>query len=158
LFYDKRLSANNTVSCGSCHEQAHGFAAPHRFSAGFQGGLTKRHAMALTDVRYNMRNAFFSDERVTTLEKQVLVPVVDSVEMGSPLEQVEEKLRAADFYPPLFAAAFGTPEITCDKAARALAQFLRSLISYRSKFDRAHYGSDGAPPDPDVFTAQEKRG
>lgn len=160
LFYDKRLSITNTHSCGSCHEQARGFGSPDRFSKGALGLPLPRHAMALANARYNTTNQYFSDIRVNTLENLALMPIVEPLELGNVLPLLEEKLRAVDFYPPLFEAAFGTLEIDSDRIARALAQFLRSMISYRSKFDDAFMPTDPAVPvDPaTVLTAQELRG
>src|ERR1700741_4695547 len=98
--------------------------------------------------------------RVGTLENLALMPIEEPLELGNTLPLLEEKLRAVDFYPPLFEAAFGTPEIDANRIARALAQFLRSMISYRSKFDRAFNPIDpGVPVDPaTVLTAQEMQG
>jgi cytochrome c peroxidase len=75
LFYDKRLSLTNTHSCGPCHEQARGFAAPTRFSEGIIGEPTKRNAMGLTGVRYSIHDLYFSDMRVSTLEALALPPI-----------------------------------------------------------------------------------
>jgi cytochrome c peroxidase len=160
LFYDKRLSITNTVACGSCHHQANGFAAPERFSAGVQGVPSKRNAMGLTNVRYNIGGRFFSDLRVGTLEELAAMPIEDSTELGQPLAMAVEKLAATEFYPPLFEAAFGTREVTADRITRALAQFLRALISYRSKFDRAHHvmTSSERPQPETVLSPQELRG
>ncbi len=157
LFYDKRLSVNDRVSCASCHQQAHGFADPDRLSRGFQDGETARHSMGLSNARYYARGRFFWDERAATLEDQVLMPIQDPVEMGMDLTQLEAKLSATDYYPPLFEAAFGSPEIDRTRIARALAQFVRAMTSYRAKFDQAFAG--GGPPDfAGTFTAQELRG
>jgi cytochrome c peroxidase len=158
LFYDKRMSVTNTVACASCHEQAKGFAGP-RFGTGCFGDLTKRSPMALTDVRYNISNFYFSDARVDTLEKLVSVPLQSSAELGSDLDQLEAELAATKFYPPLFQAAFGSPDVTRERIAKAVAQFLRSLFSYQSKFDRAMFPMDpNAVPDLSLFTPQELRG
>ncbi len=70
LFFDKRLSANGTISCSSCHQPEHGFADPRRFSVGFAGLKTARNAMGLTSARYYPRGRFFWDERAATLEAQ----------------------------------------------------------------------------------------
>lgn len=137
LFYDKRLSITNTVACSSCHSQEHGFANPDRFSAGALGLPLKRNAMALTNVRYSAQHSWFGDMRVESLQDLVLQPLQNPEELGSSLELVVTKLRAGQFYPPLFEAAFGTPEITSERVARAIAQFLQSLISYRAKIDLA---------------------
>ena len=157
LFYDKRLSLSNTHSCSSCHQQAHGFASPTRFSEGIVGEPSRRNAMGLTEVRYSIFDHFFSDMRAGPLETLALMPIQDQLELGNSMPRVIEKLSATDFYPPLFSAAFGSPEITSDRIAKALAQFLRSLISYNSKIDAYTNPPDGQefPPLEAVFTPQE---
>lgn len=137
LFYDTRLSANDSVSCGTCHQQRYGFSDPRRYSVGFDGRRTRRHSMSLTNARYYARGRFFWDERAATLEAQVLLPIQDAVEMGLSLPGLETKLAEVDYYPDLFEQAFGSPTVTADRVARALAQFVRSLVSYRSPYDRA---------------------
>jgi cytochrome c peroxidase len=141
LFYDKQLSRNDTVACSSCHLQQHGFADPRPFSTGFQGGLTKRNAMNLANLRYTHHKGaqpgFFWDERAPTLEAQVLMPIQDPVEMGMDLKQLEAKLQRIPYYPPLFEAAFGSREVTSEKLAKAISQFMRSMVTLNSKFDRA---------------------
>ena len=150
LFYDTRLSANASVSCGSCHQQRYGFSDPRRYSIGFAGQTTRRHSMSLTNARYYIRGRFFWDERAETLESQVLAPVQDPVEMGMPLEGLVSKLEQIDYYPPLFQEAFGSPAVTTDRVARALAQFVRALVSYRSPYDRARAAG---PPGSAAFEA-----
>jgi cytochrome c peroxidase len=137
LFYDRRLSANDQVACASCHLQATGFSDTARFSHGFQGGLTTRHAMSLGNARYYARGRFFWDERAATLEDQALLPIQNSIEMGMTLENLVTKLKVTSYYPALFQAAFGTTDITSDRIGRALAQFVRSMSTYQSKYDRA---------------------
>jgi cytochrome c peroxidase len=97
----------------------------------------ERNAMGLTNVRYNFSNRFFADERVESLESLVTMPIEDPDELGNTLKLLEAKLTTTDFYPPLFQAAFGSPAITRDRIAKALAQFLRSIVSYQTKFDAA---------------------
>ena len=150
LFYDRRLSANDNVSCASCHRQRHGFADARSFSVGLDGRLTRRHAMSLTNARYYARGRFFWDERADTLESQVLAPIQDPIEMGLSLVALEEKLRTTPFYPPLFRRAFGTPSITAGRMARALAQFVRALVSHRSRYDTARAAG---PPGSGAFDA-----
>lgn len=159
LFYDKRLSHNNSTSCASCHTQPTGFADPRRKSVGFDGQQTDRHSMALANATYYTRGRFFWDERAETLEEQVLIPIESAVEMGSDLAQVKQELAATAFYPALFNAAFGTPEITEDRMAQAMGQFVRSMVSYQSKFDRAYEaGTSDSPDFSAVFDPQELRG
>jgi cytochrome c peroxidase len=159
LFYDKRLSSTNTVSCSSCHLQSHGFASPDRFNSGALGVPLKRNAMALANVRYQIHESWFSDMRVHALRDLVLMPIENPEELGNSLELLEEKLAATDFYPALFAAAFGTPHVTRERIARALAQFVQALISYRAKVDRALNPMTNDPWDPpSVLNPQELRG
>lgn len=159
LFYDKNLSANNTVACASCHIQANGFSDPAVLSAGFDGGETGRHSMRLGNARYYERGRFFWDERADALEGQVLQPIQDSVEMGMTLTALEAKLMDVDYYGPLFEDAFGDDTITSGRISLALAQFVRSLTTFESKFDEAYIAANGNPGDFDlVFTAQEQRG
>jgi len=136
LFYDKRLSRNLSISCASCHDQKFGFADTAQFSKGFDGRFTRRHSMALANATFYISGRFFWDERAATLEEQVLTPIQDPIEMGMRLDSLVERLRATEFYPILFKNAFGTPEITETGISRALAQFVRSMVSYRSKYDQ----------------------
>ena len=152
LFYDKRLSLNHTIACASCHRQANGFSDPHRFSTGFAGGLTGRNSMGLANARWYQRRAFFWDERAATLEIQVLQPIQNAVEMGMSLPVLETRLAAEPYYQTLFTGAFGTPQVTSDRISRALAQFVRSIISTQTKFDA------GVPVNFTNFTAQENQG
>jgi len=135
LFYDTLLSANDTTSCASCHSQSSGFSDQARLSSGFEGGLTGRHSMGLSNARYYAPDQFFWDERADGLEDQVLQPIQDQTEMGETLNNVVLKLNATTYYPALFDEAFGSTEITSDRIADSLAQFIRSMLSYRSKFD-----------------------
>jgi cytochrome c peroxidase len=158
LFYDTRLSANNTVSCGSCHVQKNAFVDPKRFSKGFGGRLTDRHAMSLVNLRYNPRSRFFWDERAVSLEETVLLPIQSKVEMGQDLTRLTEILARDKHYPELFRKAFGDDKATPERTARALAQFLRSLVSSRSKYDEGLAKVASARDDFPNFTVQENRG
>ncbi len=158
LFFDKRLSLTNTHSCSSCHKPEHGFADAQRFSVGVSGEPTKRNVMGLTNARYNLWGRYFSDERVDGLEALALLPIQEQTELGNTMEALIPKLSATTYYPALFQAAFGTQEITADRIARALAQFIRSLISYRARLDiaypTANFFDEAAP----LLTAQENAG
>ncbi len=158
LFYDTRLSANNTVSCGSCHQQAHAFSDPRQFSTGFAGQKTDRHAMSLVDVRYYARGRMFWDERAVSLEEQVLMPIQNSHEMGQTLPKLMGIISADQNYPALYEKAFGDPVITVERTANALAQFLRTLVSYRSKYDKGLAMTASIGAEFPNFTPQENRG
>lgn len=162
LFYDKNLSINNTISCASCHKQASAFSDPVTKSDGFNGGKTARNSMSLIDAKYYPNGRFFWDQRAATLEDQTLIPIQDLVEMGMTLPALETKLRALTYYPSLFTKAFGDATINSSRISLALSQFVRSIVSFQSKYDAGRSTFAGPPPPPNVdypnFTAQENRG
>jgi cytochrome c peroxidase len=163
LFYDKNLSANNTISCASCHEQEAAFSDNRKFSVGLHGEETRRNSMTLINSRFYENGHFFWDERAATLEAQVLMPIQDHIEMGLTLSELETKLSQVDYYEVLFQKTYGSAEITSDRIAKALSQFIRSIVSVNSKFDEG-FAAAGFPEDeeqmPDFpnFTAQENLG
>jgi len=159
LFYDNLLSANNSTSCASCHIQSRGFADPDRLSEGFEGGLTGRNSMGLSNVRFYDNGRFFWDERAATLEDQVLLPIQDEVEMGLTLTELVSKIQAADYYEPLFLDAFGSNEVSTERISSALSQFVRSMVSYESEFDEGLAAVNGNPEiDFPNFSALENLG
>ncbi|WP_197531574.1 cytochrome c peroxidase [Posidoniimonas corsicana] len=158
LFYDKRLSHDGSTSCASCHQQSTGFSDANRFSEGVDGHLTDRHSMALANGGYYISGAAFWDERAESLEQQALMPIEDPREMGSSLEEVVEKLGATRFYPALFEAAFGSPEVTPDRMAKSIAQFERAMVSYQAKYDQAFAPGSTDPDFESVFTPDELAG
>ena len=169
LFYDKTLSANGSTACASCHIQAFGFSDPDVLSLGFEGRAkdtldgselrTGRHSMGLANARFYYPKKFFWDERADTLEDQVLIPFQDEVEMGLSLEQLEQLVQDQSYYPPLFEAAFGEDyEISSETIALALAQFVRSMVSVTSKYDKARVDVDSPTDDFPDFTASENAG
>lgn len=162
LFYDKNLSANNTVSCASCHKQENAFSDASPKSLGFAGGMTGRNSMPLMNAKYYPNGRFFWDQRAATLEDQVLMPIQDIVEMGLTLPQLEAKLKTLAYYPPLFEKAFGDNTINAARVSRALAQFVRSLVSYQSRYDagRSQFPPGPLPPNATFsnFSPQENRG
>ena len=145
LFYDTRLSANNTTSCASCHVQAHAFSDPKPFSKGFHGASTDRRAMPLVNLRYYQQARFFWDERAGNLEEMVLLPIQSRIEMGQDIKRVVDTLARDTMYPVLFARAFGDRQITDQKIGKALAQFVRAIVSYRPDMTRGEpvYGQRG---------------
>ena len=163
LFYDRQLSKNNTIACASCHLQERAFADPKRLSTGFKGGQTGRNAMALFNLRYTVirgqRPGFFWDERAETLEAQVLMPIQDPVEMGMKLPELVARLQGLPYYRQLFTSAFGTADVTSERIAKAVAQFMRGMLSFDSKYDRALTASNGNFSDDFAdFTPQENLG
>ena len=159
LFYDKKLSANNTIACASCHIQTHAFTDPNVLSIGFEGGLTGRNSMSLSNARYYDNGRFFWDERAATLEEQVLMPIQDPVEMGMSLDDLVIKLQQEDYYQHLFENAFGSSQVTSDRISQALSQFVRSMVSYQSTYDTGLVAANGQNnQDFDNFTALENQG
>ncbi len=134
LFYDRQLSINNAVACGSCHRQEFAFADGQTGSPGFGGKMTPRNSMAIVNVALN--NNLFWDSRLASLREMVIQPVQNHIEMGmESMDVLSSKLAKSDFYPPLFEAAFGSPEVNEDRIASALTQFLSAMITANSKFD-----------------------
>lgn len=170
LFHDPLLSINGRQSCASCHQADAAFVdAGKALSSGAEGQLGTRNAMPLFNLAW--KHSFFWDGRARTLREQVLMPIQNPVEMHESLTNVVRKLKetasssfsneiaqsrtspddCASNYPSLFESAFGSPEITADRVARALEQFLLTIVSCDSKFDRALQGRE-------QFTEEEKRG
>jgi cytochrome c peroxidase len=135
LFYDTRLSINNSISCASCHHQSAAFADPAQFSKGFGGKITPRNSMAIVNSALNSN--LFWDSRAKSVSHLALQPVQNHIEMGmESMEVLEKKLAATTFYPELFAKAYKTQDIKAEKIAEALAQFVCSIASKDSKFDQ----------------------
>ena len=135
LFYETLLSANNTMSCASCHNQSLAFTDNgRRFSTGIDGIDGNRNAQAIINLGWN--RAYFWDGRSSTLEKQALEPVENPIEMHNTWANAISKLKTARTYKDDFYKAFGTEEFTKEHAAKALAQFMRTMISYNSRLDK----------------------
>jgi cytochrome c peroxidase len=158
LFYDKQLSANNTVSCASCHNQTDGFSDSNRLSIGFQGGFTGRNSIGLANAKYYDNGRFFWDERATTLEEQVLLPIQDAVEMGLTLDELETKLQDDAYYQVLFRRTFGDETVSRERISLALAQFIRSMVSYESKYDAGLAQTNNRNANFPNYTASENMG
>ena len=157
LFYDKRLSHDNSRSCASCHHQSLGFSDNQRLSDGIGDTKTKRHSMSLTNTKFYANDRFFRDESAQSLEEQVLMPIVDPIELGSNMNELLAELAETDYYAELFHNAFGSPEITPDGMSKAMSQFVRSMVSYQSKYDSA-FDDHGVAHFDDVLSEQEDLG
>jgi cytochrome c peroxidase len=158
LFYDTRLSASKTIACASCHHQKHAFSDSARFSKGHDGKPTDRNSMPLVNVRFYPTGKFFWDERARTLEQQVLMPIQNKLEMGQDLQNLIGMLGNDAAYPGLYRKAFGDPKVTKERTAKALAQFVRALISYQSKYDQGLAKVESVDDAFPNFTAKENRG
>lgn len=164
LFYDTNLSSNNTISCSSCHIQANAFGDAAIASDGVNG-TTTRHSMRLVNSRFSNENKFFWDERAATLEIQSTQPIQNHIEMGfsgtsgdASITTLITKLQNIAYYQELFKYVYGSEVITESKIQLALAQFVRSIQSFDSKYDagRALAANDNQPFSN--FTAQENQG
>ncbi|MCB9673208.1 MAG: cytochrome-c peroxidase [Alphaproteobacteria bacterium] len=158
LFYDENLSQNRTIACASCHKAEHGFADDRVLSVGFDGGDTKRHSMRLANARYYENGRFFWDQRAETLEDQVLMPFQDPVEMGMTLDEVVERVEEERRYEDYFVAAFGDANVDADRISKALAQFVRSMVSTTSRYDEGRAAVDSLYDPFPNFTQMENLG
>lgn len=135
LFYDKILSIDNTVSCGSCHHQSIGFSDQAKFSAGIDQQVTDRNAPPISNLYDD--NLLFWDGRSTTIKDLVLQPVRNHKEMGMEnMDFLVAKIKAAPYYEELFTKAYGNKEVTSDKIADAMTQFITSMIGCDSEMDK----------------------
>lgn len=135
LFYDPGLSRDGSVACASCHQSFVAFAhSGHRVSHGVRGQDGRRNAPALFNLAW--QPAFMHDGAVHHLEVQPLAPLTNPLEMDQPLSRLLEQLRSDEDYVRAFAAAFGTPKIDSQHLFRAFAQFLGTMISADSRYDR----------------------
>ncbi|WP_193212620.1 cytochrome-c peroxidase [Luteolibacter marinus] len=154
LFYDRRLSANNAVSCASCHLQENAFADPQRLSPGFEGRLTDRNTHTLLGVRtYGGRTSeVFMDGRATNLREAISSVIEHPSEMGMSLESLPAKLAAEPYYQPLWQAAFGELPVSGEGVVEALAQFVEAMPTFSTRYDAFLTG------DLQALTAQEQQG
>lgn len=164
LFYDKKLSVNNTKSCASCHKQQFAFGDTASASQGVNG-TTGRHSMRLVNARFANEARFFWDERAATLEEQTTRPIQDHAEMGYSgqngdpnITDLVANMNGTWYYPELFTWVYGDAQITENRIQLALAQFIRSIQSFDAKYDAgiAQTGNpNGSFPN---FTQQENQG
>ena len=150
LFYEKMLSRNNTQACASCHNQLTAFSDTNKFSIGINNLQGKRQAMSVFNMAWHS-NEFFWDGRAHLLRDQSLKPIQDNLEMDETLNNVVSKLKASSTYTAQFKKAFGTENIDTFLISKALEQFMNSIVSNNSKYDKFLAGTA-------TLTAQEERG
>lgn len=136
LFYDTRLSADNTVSCASCHKPEHAFSEATPVSAGIKGQKGTRKAPTFINQAVTLQPHFFWDGRAGSLEDQALGPIENPIEMGSSHESMIATLARVPGYKPYFEEVFGTNEITKERVAKAIADYERTRVSGNAPFDR----------------------
>ncbi len=152
LFFDRRLSFNQTLSCGMCHIPEQGFAQQElAIPVGMEGRPGRRNAPSLYNVAH--RPALFRDGREESLEQQIFAPLLAANELGNPsIGSVLQRLRRIPGYVAAFQSAYGQG-ININALSWALADYQRTLVSADSPFDRWHFGGDA-----DAVTAAAKRG
>ncbi len=158
LFYDRRLSGNNTQSCADCHQQAIGFTDGLKVSVGSTGELHPRNAQPLLNVAYNA-TLTWGNPSLRALEQQILVPLFGEIPVEQGINDINrelilDRLRDEPRYQELFSSAFpehGEP-IDYNNIVFALASFVRGMVSFNSDFDRYERG------DPSVLSDSAKRG
>lgn len=150
LFFDGRLSSNGHVPCAFCHKPQFAFSDDLQFSPGVDGQLTGRHTPPLINRAWGATQ--FWDGRARTLEDQVVIPITNPHEMGMTADQVVQAIQKIAGYGPLFSAAFGDSTVNFERVAMALANFVRTIISVNSAYDRYAAG------DKSALTREQKRG
>jgi cytochrome c peroxidase len=151
LFYDPILSADSTQSCASCHNQANAFTDNGlALSIGIRGAEGTRNSMPIFNLMWHL-DGFFWDGRSDILRHQALVPIEDPLEMDETIGNVLAKLSSSSTYPAAFKKAYNTSTIDEETLGKALEQFMLSIVSGNSKYDRVQLGLES-------FTDQEKVG
>lgn len=167
LFYDRQLSLNNSVSCGTCHKQRLAFSDDRQFSIGFEDKITRRNSMPIQNIGSNFNppdsilkdpvNLFvptflFWDGREQDLRTMVKKPITNHIEMGfSDLSDLQAKLSNVPYYESLFTQAFGDKTITEERIAAAITAFVQSISSRQTKLDKS-FGN------PSELSALEQKG
>lgn len=148
LFYEPRLSRDNTITCGSCHIQSSAFTQHgHDVSHGIDDRLGTRNSPPIMNLAWN--KAFMWGGGVYDLDLQPIVPITAHEEMDESLENVMNKLRGLPKYTALFSSAFGTSEINTARFMKALSQFMLMCVSSNSKYDKVMRKEAGASFTPD---------
>lgn len=150
LFYDAILSSDNTISCGSCHQQSAAFAhGEHQVSHGINGLLGKRNAPALQNLNWN--TTFMHDGGILNLEMQPAGPITNPIEMNETLSNIITKISNSGKYKQLITKAYGDDAVTTQRLFKAMAQFMGTMYSYNSKYDKVKAGLES-------FTTSEQNG
>ncbi len=150
LFHEKRFSADNTISCASCHRRVNSFADANTRAIGIDGRLGLRNTPPIQNLAF-MR--FYNwDGSILQLEKQPIVPIVTHEEMDSSILEAIDKIGEENEYRDLFRKAFGDEDITPERIYRSIAQYEYTLISSNSKYDKVKRNEG------EMFTENEERG
>jgi cytochrome c peroxidase len=148
LYYDTRLSADNTISCATCHRPENAFSEPTPVSTGIGGQKGNRKAPTFINAAWALFPHTFWDGRAASLEEQALGPVANPIEMGNTHESMIQTIQGIEGYARYFQEAFGSPEITKDRIAKAIADYERTRMSGNSPYDRWKNGDESAVSEP----------
>jgi len=152
LFYDPILSRNNTISCASCHSQYTAFAhIDHKLSHGIEDKIGNRNAPSLVNLAWS--NSFMWDGSVHHLDAQAIAPISNPLEMDEKINHVVSKLQSSKLYRRLFQEAYGDSTVTGERTLKSISQFMLTLISSNSKYDKIQQNVPGYS-----FTESEKKG
>lgn len=151
LFFDPILSGNSTQACADCHRPQNAFSDPRQFSIGIEGNPGFRNSMPLQNLAWNFPNKFNWDGSASSLENQIFEPVTNPIEMNNTWHNAVSSLQANSEYPQLFKEAFNGATIDSVLVTKAIAQFIRTLISGNSRVDRHLLGEN-------ILTPQELNG
>jgi cytochrome c peroxidase len=150
LYFDTRLSKNGTVSCATCHDPEMAWAEHRPTSTGIGDQVGEANSPTVINAAY--ATSQFWDGRAATLEEQALGPIENPIEMGHELPTMIADLSKVQDYGPAFEKAFGDPEITSERVAKAIATFERLVLSGNSPYDKFQDGQE------DALTEAQKRG
>ncbi|GAB3728563.1 cytochrome-c peroxidase [Spirosoma lituiforme] len=135
LFYDGQLSRDGSIACAECHSQAYAFTHhQHDVSHGIDNRVGTRNSLPIQNLAW--ASDFFWDGGVHSLDLAPIAPIENPLEMDERSTNVIAKLRKSARYPPLFKAAFGTDEINGPRFLQALSQFMLTLVSANSRYDK----------------------
>ena len=150
LFYDPILSRDNTISCSSCHLQQTGFThVDHELSHGIEGKIGTRNSLTLQNLAW--KKSFMWDGGVNHLDMQAVAPITSPTEMDETMANIVAKLLKSESYKTLFQNAFGTNKITGQLTLKAISQYVVSLTSSNSKYDKVIRNEE-------KFTVMEQNG
>jgi len=155
LFYDTRLSADDTVACATCHRPENAFSEPTPVSTGIDGQRGTRKAPSLVNQAETLYPHFFWDGRASSLAEQAFGPIANPIEMGHEPAALTAKLSAIDGYAPYFEEAFGSPVVTAERIARALVSYEQTRMSGNSPWDRWRYERDESAVSDEVKRGHE---
>lgn len=158
LYFDTRLSADNSISCATCHVPEHGFSEPTPVSTGIGGQQGGRKAPSFLNAAFAFYPDTFWDGRAASLEEQAVGPMANPIEMGNTHEVVVRTIAGLAGYRPFFRQAFGDETVDLDRIARAIAAYERTRISGNSPWDRWRDADKDDPAGQALVSEQVKLG